>query len=69
MTASVAFAHVANGKAYVTLAVNGAPVAEVHALAKSAFLGLGVEYDGFANSARSGFLGNYFTASQKEGDK
>jgi hypothetical protein len=69
MTASVAFAHVANGTAYVTVTVNGAPVVEVRDLAKSAFLGLGVEYDGLANSARSGYLGNYFTASQKVGDK
>lgn len=69
MTASVAFAHTSNGKAYVTIAINGAPQAEVRSLAKTAFAGLGVVFDGLANSARSSALGNYFTFSQKVDDK
>ena len=66
--AHVAFAHCQNGTAYVTIQMDGAPAAETHALAKEAFLGLGVAYDGFANSARSGAQGNYFCFSQKVGD-
>lgn len=63
-TATVAFAHTQNQTAYVTIAVNGAPQAEVRDLAKEAFTGLGVTFDGLANSHKAFGGGNYFTYSQ-----
>jgi hypothetical protein len=62
--AHVAFAHVANGKAYVTVQVDGAAQAEVKDLAVAAFAGLGVAYDGLANSAQANAYGNYFCYAQ-----
>jgi hypothetical protein len=64
MAAHVATAHVQNGTAYVTVAINAAPQTEVRTLAFTAFASLGVHFDSLANSARSFCVGNYFTYSQ-----
>jgi hypothetical protein len=57
MTATIEYAKANRGPvslyAQVTIAHNGAPQTEVHALAKEAFASLGVEMDPLANSYRS----------------
>ncbi len=64
MAAHLATAHVQNAKAYVAVAINGAPQADVRAIAKDAFADLGVEMDGLDNSHHSQCYGNYFCYSQ-----
>lgn len=67
--AHVAFAHVSNGTAFVTVQVDDAPQSEVKDLAKAAFAGLGVEYDGLAFGAQANAYGNYFCYAQPYGEE